>query len=66
MKLNELVNVMNMAQLDVQSRTIDELARPVALNMFAQDRDGILKTYGDREVEQVTNICKLGVTIWIK
>ena len=66
MTLKELVKVMNMAQLDVQSKTIDELARPVALNMFAQDRDGILNTYGDREVEQVTNFCKLGVTIWIK
>ena len=26
----------------------------------------LLRQYGEREVESITDVCKLGVTIWIK
>ena len=68
MKLNEIVKLMNMAQLDVAADGGSDL--PLyglnKIDMFHQDDDKILKTYGDREVTHITNIAFKGVTIWIK
>ena len=66
MTLKEIVKLMNMAQLDVSSKTIKDLWGTEAINMFDQENDPILKKYGDCEVESITNVCKLGITIWIK
>lgn len=66
MKLMELVKVMNIADVSVASKSIRDLLPEHPLDMFHQDRDPILRRYGDKEVESVTNVCKLGVTIWIK
>lgn len=66
MKLMELVKVMNIADVHVASKSIYDLLPERPLDMFHQDRDPILRRYGDKEVESITNVCKLGVTIWIK
>ena len=66
MKLIELVEVMNIADVSVASKTIPGLLPHQALDMFHLGSDPILRRYGDREVESVTDVCKLGITIWIK
>ena len=66
MKLLELVNVMNIADARVASKTIRALLPEQPLDMFHKDADPILRQYGEREVESITDVCKLGVTIWIK
>lgn len=66
MTLKEIVKIMNMAQLDVCSTTNKDLWGRKDINMFDQENDPILNQYGDCEVESITNVCKLGVTIWIK
>lgn len=66
MKLLELVNVMNIAEVGIASKTIRELLPERALDMFHLDDDPLLLRYGGREVESITNVCKLGVTVWIK
>lgn len=66
MKLKDIVKLMNMAQLDVCSKTITALWGRKDIDMFDLENDPILAKYGDHEVEEITNICKLGVTIWIK
>ncbi len=66
MKLLELVSLMNIAEVGVASKTIPGLLPEQMLDMFHQDADRILRRYGDKEVESITNVCKLGVTIWIK
>ena len=66
MKLMELVRVMNIADVSVASKSIRDLLPERPLDMFHQDRDLVLRRYGDKEVESITNVCKLGVTIWIK
>lgn len=66
MKLKEIVKIMNMAQLDVCSKTIEALWGRKDIDMFDLENDPIVKEYGDHEVEEITNIAKLGVTVWIK
>lgn len=66
MTLKEIVKIMNMAQLDVCSKTIKTLWGRKDIDMFDLENDPIVKEYGDHEVEEITNIAKLGVTVWIK
>lgn len=66
MKLVEVVGVMNIADISVASKTIRELLPERPLDMFHRDDDPTLRRYGDAEVESITNVCNLGVTIWIK
>ena len=66
MKLIEVAKVMNIANVKVASKTIPELLPERALNMFRPDDDPLLRRYGEREVESITDVCKLGVTVWIK
>ncbi len=66
MKLLELVRLMNIAEVGVASKTIPELLPEQMLDMFHLDADCLLRRYGDKEVESITNVCKLGITIWIK
>ena len=66
MKLQELVNVMNIAEVEIASKTIRELLPGRMLDMFHLDDDPLLSRYGGREVESITNVCKLGITVWIK
>lgn len=66
MKLKDIVKLMNMAQLDVCSKTIREVWNGKQIDMFNQAEDETLNRFGECEVEQITNVCKLGVTIWIK
>lgn len=66
MKLKEIISVMNMAQLDIASKTPGRnLYRAVPLDMFHLDSDKTYQAHKDAEVEEITNVCKLGVTIWI-
>jgi len=66
MKLFELVNIMNIADVRIASKTIQGLLPEQPLDMFRTDTDPFLQLYGEREVESITNVCKLGITIWIK
>ena len=66
MKLLELVGVMNIAEVGVASKTIPGLLPEKMLDMFHLDADPLLRQYGEIEVESITNVCKLGVTVWIK
>lgn len=68
MTLRELAGIMNIADVSVASHTIPELyaCNGRKLNMFDQDSDPILKRYGDRTVESLTNIAHTGDMIWIK
>lgn len=67
MTLKELVPVMNMWQLDLAADKESDLHIPGLLHMTPFDeRDRLVEMYGDREVTSITNVCKLGVTIWIK
>lgn len=66
MTLKEIVKIMNMAQLDVCSKNINQLHGRKDVNMFDLDNDPIVRKYGDHEVEEITNIAFLGVTVWIK
>lgn len=66
MKLLELVDVMNIADVRVASKTIRALLPEQPLDMFHKDADPILRQYGEREVESITNVCKLALVIWIK
>ena len=66
MKLVEVVGVMNIADVRVASKTIRELLPERPLDMRHRDADPLLRQYGEREVESITDVCKLGVTIWIK
>ncbi len=68
MKLYELIQIMNIADVEVCSNNIPELypGYHKKVDMFNQEKDPILKKYGDREVEKLTNIAKAGDVIWIK
>ena len=66
MKLLELVRLMNIAEVGVASKAIASLPPKQMLDMFHLDADPILRRYGDKEVESITNVANLGVTIWIK
>ena len=66
MKLLELVGVMNIAEVGVASKTIPGLLPEQMLDMFHLDADPLLRQDGEIEVESITNVCKLGVTVWIK
>ena len=66
MKLLELVGLMNISEVGVASKTIPGLLPEQKLDMFHLDADHILRRYGDREVESITNVANLGITIWIK
>lgn len=66
MTLREIVNLMNMAQLDVCSKNIEDLWGRKDVDMFDKDNDPILEEYGDHKVEEITNIAFKGVTVWIK
>lgn len=66
MKLFELVDIMNIADVRVASKTIQGLLPEQPLDMFHKDTDPLLQQYGEREVESITDVCKLGITIWIK
>lgn len=66
MKLLELVSLMNIAEVGVASQSIPGLLPEQMLDMFHLDADPVLRRHGDREVESITNVAKLGVTIWIK
>ena len=66
MTLKEIVKIMNMAQLDVCSKNISQLYGRKDVDMFDIDNDPIVREYGDHEVEEITNIAFLGVTVWIK
>lgn len=66
MKLRELVGVMNIADVTLASKSIAGLLPGRALDMFRQAEDPLLRQYGEREVESITNVGKLGDTVWIK
>lgn len=66
MKLLELVSLMNIADVRVASKTIRALLPERHLDMFHQDTDPILRQYGEREVESITNVCKVALVVWIK
>ena len=66
MKLLELVSLMNIADVSLDSKTIPGLLPGGPLDMFHKDADPLLRRYGEREVESITDVCHLGVTIWIK
>lgn len=65
MKLKEIVPLMNMAQLDVASRSRRWPGGLKRINMFDIDHDEILCEYGDCTIDHITNIAFSGVTIWI-
>lgn len=66
MKLLDLVNLMNIAKVGVASKTIPELLPEKPLDMFNLDSDPILQRFANQEVESITNVANLGITIWIK
>lgn len=66
MKLRELVDVMNIADVRVASTTIRGLLPEQSLDMFHKDADPLLRQYGEREVDHITNVCKLALVVWIK
>lgn len=66
MKLFELVSNMNIADVRIASKTIRGLLPEQSIDMFHTDTDPLLQQYGERKVESITNVCKLGITIWIK
>ena len=66
MKLFELVNILNIADVRLASKTIRGLLPEQPLDMFHTDTDPFLQQYGGREVESITDVCKLGITVWIK
>ena len=66
MKLLDLVNLMNIAKVGVASKTIPELLPEKPLDMINLDSDPILQRFANQEVESITNVANLGITIWIK
>ena len=66
MKLLDLVNLMNIAKVGVASKTIPELLPEKPLDMFNLDSDPILQRFANQEVESITNVANLGITIWIR
>lgn len=66
MKLLDLVNLMNIAKVGVASKTIPELLPEKPLDIFNLDSDPILQRFANQEVESITNVANLGITIWIK
>lgn len=68
MKLYELIQIMNIADVEVCSTTIPELygCYHKKVDMSHKQADLILQKYGDHEVEKLTNVAKAGDVIWIK
>ncbi len=66
MKLKELVNIMNIADVGLASTSIPGLLPAKKIDMFHLDTDPLLVKHGEREVEKLTNIAKAGDCIWIK
>ena len=66
MKLKESVSSMNSADVSLASTVIHGLLPEKKIDMFHLDTDQLLEKYGDREVERLTNVAKMGDCIWIK
>lgn len=66
MKLIELLNVMNVADVEVVSYSLPGFCGAKKVNMRDMEHDPVVVRYGQREVVRLTNICKLGDTIEIR
>ena len=66
MKLRELLNLMNIADVAVNSKDGIITGGDQPIDMFRLDRDPLVQKFGNYEVEQITNVCKLQLTVWIK
>ena len=65
MKLKELVSLMNIYEVELASHSIRDLMPPKRLDMLHLATCPLMLRYGDHDVEQITNIARLGITIWI-
>lgn len=65
MKVVDLLSIMNIADVGLCSEKIYELLPERKINMFDWRNDPLVAKYGDYEVKKLTNVAKLGDTIWI-
>lgn len=58
--------MLNIYDLTLASDSKSDLQICGLLDMTPDKRDEMIDLYGDREVTQITNIARQGVTVWIR
>jgi hypothetical protein len=66
MTLANMLPMLNIYDLTLAADSKSDLQIYGLLDMTPDKRDEMIDMYGDREVTQITNIARQGVTVWIR
>ena len=66
MTLANMLPMLNIYDLTLAADSESDLQIYGLLDMTPDKRDEMIDMYGDREVTQITNIARQGVTVWIR
>lgn len=65
MTVKELVSIMNISDVELASKNYLDLLPPVKIDMRNLENDKTIQKYGNCKVNSLTNVAKMGDTIWI-